>query len=263
MKTHLSRCGGDPARDMMLSPWHREWALLLAAVQALTQLPVPAVYDADMLRRSVRYMPVAGLLVGIVAAGVFSAARAGLPGMAAAALSLAATLLLTGALHEDGLADSVDGLFGGRSREEALRIMRDSRVGAFGVLGLIVVVVAKLACLAALPGAAGPLIAAHAASRFYAVAPPAVLPYARADGMAGALVQPDIADLAIAALCGLLPLLLLGPRAGPALLVSAAAALSFGLYVRRRLGGYTGDVLGAMQQLTELSVLLAALWRAG
>ena len=237
--------------------------MALAAVQALTRVPVPAAYDADMLRRSVRYMPVAGLLVGVTAACVFSAAAAGLPGGVAAALSLAATLLLTGALHEDGLADSVDGLFGGRSREDALRIMRDSRVGAFGVLGLIVVVGAKLACVAALPAAAGPLIAAHAASRFYAVLPPAVLPYARTDGMAGSLAQPDVADLAIAALCGLLPLLLLGPRAGPALILSAAVALLFGLYLRRRLGGYTGDTLGAMQQLTELSVLLAALWRAG
>ena len=243
--------------------WRREWASFLAAVQALTRVPVAVPYDADGLRRSVRYMPLAGLLVGVAAALAFTVAAAGLPKLVAAPLSLAATLLLTGGLHEDGLADSVDGLLGGRSRDDALRIMRDSRVGAFGVLGLLVVVGTKLACLATLPGVAAPLIAAHAASRFYAVLPPAALPYARPDGMAGALVQPDVTDLAVAGLCGLAPLLLLGSRAMPALLLSAAVAFGFGLYARRRLGGYTGDVLGATQQLTELSVLLAASWRAG
>ena len=231
----------------------REWGLLLVAVQALTRLPVTAPHGPHALRQAVRYFPLVGLGVGLVAAVVFWLAGLGLPPAVASVLSLAATVLLTGALHEDGLADCCDGLFGGRTRDDALRIMRDSRLGAFGVLGLL---------LAATPHADWALVAAHAAGRFWAVLPPAALPYARPDGMAAGVAGPDGMTLAIAAALGLVPLLLLGPQALPALLVSGGAALLFGLWVRRRLGGYTGDVLGATQVLTELAVLMAAAWRA-
>ena len=94
----------------------REWGLLLAAMQALTRVPVIAPHGPDVLRRAVRYFPLIGILVGLVAAAVFGLAGLGLPPMAASVLSLAATVLLTGALHEDGLADCCDGLFGGRTR---------------------------------------------------------------------------------------------------------------------------------------------------
>ncbi len=241
---------------------HREWALVLVAAQALTRIPVTVAHEPGSLRRATRYMPLVGIGIGLAAAAAFALASAGLPPAAAAVLALATTLLLTGALHEDGLADSADGLFGGRARDDALRIMRDSRVGAFGVLALVAVLAAKLACLAALPNPGAALVAGHAASRFWAVLPPALLPYARPDGMAGGIAGPAPIDLAVAALCGLPPLLLLGPRAVPAFGLSALAALLFGLYVRRRLGGYTGDTLGATQQLTEAAILLAALWRA-
>ena len=240
----------------------REWGLLLVAVQALTRLPVTAPHGPHALRQAVRYFPLVGLGVGLVAAVVFWLAGLGLPPAVASVLSLAATVLLTGALHEDGLADCCDGLFGGRTRDDALRIMRDSRLGAFGVLGLLLVLGAKLALVAATPHADWALVAAHAAGRFWAVLPPAALPYARPDGMAAGVAGPDGMTLAIAAALGLGPLLLLGPQALPALLVSGGAALLFGLWVRRRLGGYTGDVLGATQVLTELAVLMAAAWRA-
>lgn len=241
----------------------REWGLLLVAVQALTRVPVAAPHGPDLLRQSTRYMPLVGLGVGAAAAVVFTLAATGLPAVVAALLSLAATLLLTGALHEDGLADLCDGLFGGRTAESALRIMRDSRVGAFGVIGLGVVLGLKVACVAALPAAAWALVAAHAASRFWAVLPAALLPYARVDGMARGVAGPGATELGLAALFGLVPLLLLGPHAAGALVLSGAAAAALGLWVRRRLGGYTGDVLGATQQVTEVAVLLAALWRAG
>ena len=238
---------------------------MLAAVQLLTRIPVVVPFEPGALHRAVRYMPLVGLMVGAVAASVFVAASRGLQPWPAALLSLAATLLLTGALHEDGLADCCDGLFGGRTAEDALRIMRDSRVGSFGVLGLVVVLGTKLACLATMPNPAIALIAAHAGSRFWAVLPPAVLPYARpsAQGAAAGLVAPATRDLAIAAVFGLLPLLLLQDRAVPALLLSGIAAVLLGAQVRRRLGGYTGDVLGAMQQVTEIAILLAAAWHAG
>jgi adenosylcobinamide-GDP ribazoletransferase len=229
------------------------------AVQALTRLPVPAPFTDGALRRAVRYFPLIGIGVGLVAWGVFALARSGLPAGVASLLSLGATLLLTGALHEDGLADCCDGLLGGRTREDALRIMKDSRVGAFGLLGVFVVLGAKVGLVAVVPGVA--LLAGHAAGRFFAILPPVFLPYARTDGMAANVAAPATPDVLIAGLFGLAPLVLLGPRALPALLLSAAAALGFGLWVRGRLGGYTGDTLGAMQVLTEVVVLLAAAWQ--
>jgi adenosylcobinamide-GDP ribazoletransferase len=240
-----------------------ELGLLLVAVQALTRLPVRAPFAEGALRRAVRYFPLVGIAVGLVAWAVFALARLGLPPHLASLLSLAATLLLTGALHEDGLADCCDGLLGGRTRQDALRIMKDSRLGAFGVLGLLVVLGTKLELAALAPAALAPvaLVAGHAAGRFFAVLPPLFLPYARPDGMAAGVAAPAWADVAIAACFGLVPLLLLGPRAVPALMLSGAVSMAFGLYVQRRLGGYTGDTLGAMQVLTEVAVLLAAAWQ--
>lgn len=240
----------------------RQRTLLLVAVQALTRLPVRVAYEPGALRRAARYFPLVGAGIGGVAALVMAAAQAGLPAWVAAALSLAATLLLTGALHEDGLADCCDGLFGGRTAADALRIMRDSRIGAFGALGLFTVLAAKLGSLAALPEPGWALVAAHGASRAWMALLPAVLPYARPDGMAAGVAAPRWIDAALAAGSGAACLLLLGPRAGAALGVSGLVAVGLGLYARRRLGGYTGDVLGAAQQLTELAVLLAVLWRA-
>ena len=142
----------------------QEWTLLLAAVQVLTRIPVTVAHGPDTLRNATRYMPLVGLGIGGAAAAVFAAARTGLPPAPAALLALAATLLLTGALHEDGLADCCDGLGGGRTRADALRIMRDSRIGAFGALGLLATVGTKLACLAALAQPEHALVAAAAAS---------------------------------------------------------------------------------------------------
>lgn len=245
----------------MSDPAH-EWGLLKLAVQTLTRLPVAAPFAPDSLRQATRYFPLVGAGVGLVAWGVFAQARVGLPAGLASVLSLGATLLLTGALHEDGVADCADGLFGGRTRADALRIMRDSRVGAFGVLGLGVVLGAKVLAVAALDG--GPaLVAGHAAGRFWAIVPAAAMPYARADGMAAGVAGPGATELAMAGVFGLAPVLLLGPRGPAALLLSGAVAIGIGWWARRRLGGYTGDVLGAVQVCTEVAVLLAALWRAG
>lgn len=237
-----------------------QWALFLAAVQTLTRIPVTPAFGPHTLRDATRFMPLVGLGVGAAAAAVFAAARTGLPPLPAALLAVAATLLLTGALHEDGLADCCDGLGGGRTRTDALRIMRDSRIGVFGALGLVIAVGTKATCIAALQQPTYALLAAAAASRFWAVLSPALLPYARDSGMAAGVAAPGTRNLVIAAMFGLAPLLLLGPRAVAALLLPGLVALAFGAYARHRLGGYTGDVLGATQQLTELAVLLAALW---
>lgn len=240
--------------------------LFLTAVQFLTRCPVPAAvgHSPAQLDRSVRYFPLVGACVGLLGAGVFAAASLGLPLPVAATLSAAATVWATGAFHEDGLADMCDGLFGGWTRDDVLRIMKDSRIGSFGAAGLGLVLGCKILATTAVPWAA--IIAAHACSRFMAVCVMAALPYAR-DSEQGAKAKPVAAgvgqtELAIAALCGLAPLLLLGWRALPTLLLAAGVTWVMARWFRRRLGGYTGDCLGGTQQVAELAILLAAAWRA-
>jgi len=220
--------------------------LVLTAVQFLTRVPVPAWvgHSPDQLNHATRYFPLVGVAVGALGAGVFWAASQGLPPLAAATLSIVATVLATGAFHEDGLADTCDGLFGGWTRDDALRIMKDSRLGTFGVAGLALTLATKAALLHD-PWA---MIAAGAGSRFMAVTLIAALPYVRES------------ELAIAGACGLVPLLLL---ARPILSLVLIAVLTAGLarWFRRRLGGYTGDTLGATQQVTELAILAVAAWQ--
>jgi adenosylcobinamide-GDP ribazoletransferase len=190
-----------------------------------------------------------------------------LPPHVAVLLSIAATAWLTGAFHEDGLADAVDGLGGSFDRDRALEIMRDSRIGTYGTLALVLVVGVKTLTLADFPPlvAAGLIVAAHAASRACAVGIMASLPYVRADASkAKPLVQQVSATtVGIAIATGAATL------AGVALLglaVALAAALSAAVVtllwrrkLNARLGGYTGDCLGATQQLVEASIYVAAL----
>lgn len=239
--------------------------LALLALQFMTRLPAPGWvgHGADGLDRAARYFPLAGVLVGGAGAAVLAAARIGLPPLVASGLAVAAMVALTGALHEDGLADTADGLGGGWTRDDALRIMKDSRIGAYGAAALALALGLRVAALAELPALA--LVASGAASRFASVCVMAALPYAR-EGQAEARAAPVAAGpggLAVAALLGLPPLLLLGWRAAPALLLAAALTAALALCLRRRLGGYTGDTLGAVQQAAELGILMAALWRAG
>ena len=238
-----------------------QWRLVLTAIQFLTRCPVPAWvgHSPEQLNSATRYFPLVGIGVGALGAAVFWAASQGLPPLAAALLSIMAKLLATGAFHEDGLADTCDGLFGGWTRDDALRIMKDSRLGTFGVAGLGMALVTK----AALFHDPATIVAAHAASRFMAVTLIAALPYVRASEQ-GAKAKPvadgvGAPDLAVAGLCGLAPLLLV---ARPVASLALAAVLTIGLarWFRHRLGGYTGDTLGATQQVTELAILGVAAW---
>ncbi len=246
----------------------REGRAVWAATLFFTRLPLPslpALLPADQ-RRAIAYWPLIGIGIGTAIAGVWWLAARSLPDGVAVGLGLAAGLLLTGALHEDGFADVCDGLGGGRTRERALRIMRDSRIGAFGAIGIVMLLGLKWQAMAGLPPALlpGTVIAAHALSRGATATMMMVLPYARADGGAAenmtgmsALRLPGVAAMA------LLPLLLLPPAARVGC-VAAAALAWFGcvLWFRHRLGGYTGDCLGAAQQIAEVAILLVSLARA-
>lgn len=246
--------------------------LFLVALQFLTRVPVPlgAAWQPEWLQQCARHFPGVGLLVGGFGALVLAAASALWPLPVAVLLSMAATVWLTGAFHEDGLADTCDGLGGTVSRERALQIMKDSRIGTYGAAGLVLVLLLKAALLLALAqqALAAVLVAlplAHALSRGAAVLLLRLLPYAGDAEQAKAkpLVQGiGTPGLAVAGLWMLLALMA-GARWLPLpALLAAVAALAMVLagmarWLRRRLGGFTGDTLGAAQQVAELAVYLA------
>ena len=250
----------------MLTRVREELAVFLLAVQLLTRWPVrsPAVFTEARLAASTRYYPLVGVLVGAFAGGVFWLAHIIFPTSLALVLSTAASLLATGALHEDGFADTCDGLGGGATRERALEIMRDSRLGAYGAAGLGLMLAAKILALAAAPPAVVPwlLIAAHAASRSSAVVAIATGAYVRDAGIARPVADAvGPASLAFALATGAAAVCVLFIVAAPAAILAGLAGLAAGhLAMRaayeRKLGGYTGDCLGGVQQMSELGMYL-------
>jgi adenosylcobinamide-GDP ribazoletransferase len=228
------------------------------AVVFLTRLPL-RLGESLPLAAAARGFPLAGALVGGIAAMVLTLADfLGLPAIVAALLAIGAALAVTGALHEDGLADSADGLFATASRERALEIMRDSRIGTFGTLALVLTVGLKATSLAALADGAAALVAVHALARGWL---PALMRWddpARSDGLAFDAGRPEAEGAYWAAGLGLAVAVL---SVGVAGLLAAAASLACALAVaalaRRRLGGYTGDTLGAAEQAAEIGAVLA------
>lgn len=209
--------------------------------------------------------PIAGAMVGLLVGFTLWLAQAlGLSAMLAAAVALAASTLLTGALHEDGLADVADGFGGGRDRERKLEIMKDSRVGTYGVIALVLSLMMRWSALAALAAAGAftmivAVIGAHAASRAAIPAFMTHVPPARPDGLSAGVGRVGNQIALYAAAIGFLLLL---PAGLAFALVSAllVIGLSFGLarLTRQQIGGQTGDVLGTLQQACEIAVLAAA-----
>ncbi|HSI44827.1 MAG TPA: adenosylcobinamide-GDP ribazoletransferase [Methylophilus sp.] len=257
--------------------WRLQWRYFQLAVGFFTRLPIPALPDFQEaeLNHAARYFPLVGLLVGLVAAIVWWLLSLLFPPSIAVLASMAASIYLTGAFHEDGLADSADGLGGGLNRARKLEIMQDSRLGSYGAIALIGMLVFKFQALTALPAAILPfaLIAAHASSRLAAVYLMANMSYVRTVGKSKPLAtSPTRNDLWWASGFGL------WVWVGFAVLLwvnhSGLASLQFLLLTElpvvlvwwwwrsllvRHLQGYTGDTLGAMQQLTELAFYLGLL----
>ena len=249
-----------------------ELEYFFAALRFFTRLPVPAWvgHSAEQLNRAARYFPLVGLIVGAIGAAVTIAAVHILPPGPAVLLGMVATLLVTGAFHEDGLADSIDGFGGGWTREDVLRIMKDSRIGSFGAIGISLALLTKFEALAALvesvPQASTFLlvsIAAHGVSRLASTTLIYFLDYARDDDSSKSkplATGMGTGELAIAALCGLAPCFWLPPaQVLVALALVALVTVLAARYCVRRIGGYTGDALGATQQLTELAFYLGLL----
>jgi len=243
-----------------------EVRLVLAAFQYFTRLPLPAWvgHSAEHLQGAARYLSLVGVVVGGVGALAFWATSLLLPTPLPAILSTVITVLLTGAFHEDGLADTFDGLGGGATRERALEIMKDSRVGTYGLLALVLTLLIKIAALNAVPVAMAPLalIAGHAFSRACAVSLLFVSNYVGSPEQSRARPvarRMSGGEFFVAMAVGAIPMLLCGIHGIIAGLCASVVWFVLVHWFIRRLGGYTGDTLGATQQLTEITFYLAVL----
>ncbi len=238
--------------------------LFFTALSFFTRIPCTrwAGQSESELNHAARYFPLVGVLVGLVAALVYLVTVRVLPQEVAVIASMVATLWITGAFHEDGLSDTVDGLGGGWTKEQALAIMKDSRVGSYGAIALVIGLLTKFQVLVHLAPALLPaaLVAGHAVSRFAAVLVMYGQHYVRETGKAKPLANRiGTGELVLAAGFGLAPLALLQPRLWWALLPVVLVWLWFSRKLQQRLGGYTGDCLGAMQQLCEIAFYLGVL----
>lgn len=258
----------------------REIRLFLTAWVFFTRIPLPgplarwAGYAPDLLRDSARHFPLVGAIVGALGAAVYLGAVSLFSPQIAVLLSIIATVLATGAFHEDGLADSCDGFGGGYTPGRVLEIMADSRIGAFGAIGVALTLALKTACLVSLADGGDDLlvawlmVAGHALSRTGPVALMLALPYVRRDD--GPKAKPlaesiSAAGFMVALAWALVPLACIarnfedGYWMFATLPAVALATWIAGAYFRRRIGGFTGDCLGAAQQVCELVFYLAAL----
>lgn len=239
---------------------------ILEALALLTRLPVPAPQSGAQGAAAAWAYPLVGLIVGGLAALIGTFAHwVGLPPMLSALLTLATMVVATGAMHEDGLADTADGLWGGWTREARLEIMKDSHIGTYGVLALVLSIAARwgalwllfelgvgVACVA--------LIAAATISRATMPALMTSLPHARNSGLSHSVgAAPKATAWIAAAIAAVIVFFLSGGAAFGVICWAVIVTLAIALIARRKIGGQTGDILGACQQITEIAVLWSLL----
>jgi len=245
---------------------------LRIGVSFCTRLPLllRAPLEKNDIARASWAMPIAGALVGLFAAlSYWLGWRLGVGSLSAAMLAVVAMMLATGALHEDGLADTLDGFGGGITRDRKLEIMRDSRIGTYGACGLAVSLILRSSALAAitdpLPVAIA-VVVAHASARAILPAFMRLVPPARSDGLSAHAGRPPWASVAAAALLGVMSLVAgFGPApAVICMLLLASGGLFVAWLTLQQIGGQTGDVLGALEQVGEILILMtaAALFRS-
>src|SRR5579863_284628 len=252
-----------------MSPVISDWLDdLLAAAAFLTRMPVPHRASPPNLARAYRAFPALGAAIGAAIGAVYLLLLwIELPAIAAAPLALGVGAMITGALHEDGLADLADGFGGGRGQAAKLELMRDSRLGTFGALALMTSFVAKVGALSALPRSEVLLamIATHALARAPLAVLAAAMRYARPDGLAASAGRPE-SGIALTACVLAVVIVFVTLPAGTAMIaafVTAVVATSLAALAQRQIGGQTGDVLGAVEQVCEVAVLLTLAARPG
>ncbi|MBV9672489.1 MAG: adenosylcobinamide-GDP ribazoletransferase [Verrucomicrobia bacterium] len=240
-----------------------EFNLFLGAVQFLTRIPVFTVFHWNEVPRMTVYFPIVGMFVGLWAGLIFVAGSMFLPRAVSVVLSMISTVLLTGALHEDGLADTADGLFAEGDRAKKLVIMRDSRIGVFGTLAICFSLILKFALLNALASPSALVsasIIAHCLGRTSTVALLNLLPYVREDVSKGSLFGNRVTRkefLAASVLAITILFLLFGFPSISCLLAALAITVLMSQLFMKELGGITGDCLGAANQVVELTCYLA------
>ncbi|PRY24981.1 cobalamin-5'-phosphate synthase [Aliiruegeria haliotis] len=233
------------------------------ATALLSRLPVPV--DADFARsrgaKAAWAYPLAGLFVAAIAGGLgLLLLWLGLPGSLAAGIALGAQIVMTGAMHEDGLADAADGLWGGWDKERRLEIMKDSRIGTYGVIALVLSVGLRWSALTALADHLLPaMLVAALLSRAVMLFVMAALPNARDGGLSKSIGRPDLMTATIGAgLAFAVSLAIVGTTGLPLALVTLLAALACAAIAQTKIGGQTGDILGATQQISAICCLAAA-----
>jgi adenosylcobinamide-GDP ribazoletransferase len=240
---------------------------LKASLRFLTRLPMGRAgssAETDLTHAAWAF-PLAGVAIGLIGAAVYGIAhQLGLPAWIAAGLAVAATLAVTGCLHEDGLADTADGFGGGDGRERKLDIMRDSRIGTYGVCALTLSILLRVAALASFAKPAlvvWALIAAHAGARAALPLFMALVPPARHDGLSFAAGRPSSDRVITASVLGILILAIaLGPAHAIAAVVFLLVVIALMAWLSVvQIEGQTGDVLGAVEQVCEIVILLVAL----
>ena len=242
-----------------MSSSRSELETFLGAIRFFTRLPVPGTLGQDSvaLERAMRYFPAVGLIIGALAGLAFAVTSFFWPKTLAVLAAMAAGIVVTGALHEDGWSDMVDGFGGGWDRDKILTIMRDSCIGSFGSVALTMLLLVRFFALIEIDMLLVPvaLIAGHAVSRLCTTFVQRSLGYARADGKAKPFSnQLGTGDMVFAVVTAILPVLLLPPlQFIPGIILAASATFWLARLFARRIGGYTGDCLGAVQQFSEVA----------
>jgi adenosylcobinamide-GDP ribazoletransferase len=235
----------------------KELELFFTALMFFTRLPVPELdYCQEKLNASSRYFPLVGILVGALSATVFMFSSLVLPVGISILLSMISSILITGAFHEDGFADTCDGFGGGYTKEKILEIMKDSRIGAFGAIGIILLLALKFLLLSEIKPLYIPIVivAGHSLSRFISISLLYSMVYVKEDGKAKPISTAlPLPSLIVAGIFGFLPLLLFKKVFILVIIIPLLFTrwyLSY--YFKKHIGGYTGDCLGATQQVSEI-----------
>ena len=240
----------------------RQLNLFFHALQFYSRIPAGKIdYSEENLAQSVRYFPLVGSVVGVVGACVFMLSMLVFPQAISVTAALTSMVAVTGALHEDGVSDFFDGFGGAYTRERVLEIMKDSHVGAYGVISLVLLFLAKFSLLISIAPQKLPpaLIAAHASSRFMAVALMKSSTYARAGNSKSSHSRRPLSRTTVvtAFVFGALPLVFIPPLvSGVTVVIYAVILFALKRYVEKKIGGFTGDVLGALQQFCEIAFYL-------
>ena len=257
--------------ELMVNKLVQEMRRIAGAFIFYSRIPLPSNWFSAKTSHCSRYFSLVGWLVGGVSVGVwllaqmlFSGSFGTFPGVTlpiAVLLGMIAAVLLTGALHEDGFADTCDGLGGGWTPEERLRIMKDSRIGTYGALGLVFLVLLKFYALLQIETEILPWVwfAGHALSRFVSISQLRFASYVQdaAKSKSGTMTEFSGVDLFVNGTFGLLPLFFIGNQVWVALPAVALIWWLLIIYYKQKLGGVTGDSLGATQQLSEVVFYLS------